>query len=82
MSENTRPPAPFRSALPGLAAALLITAGAGAWVGLGEGEGDLLEPFVNPTGAARTISTAGPVDRSNPFFQELGTNGRTCLSTR
>ena len=80
MSENTRPPAPFRSALPGLAAALLITAGAGAWVGLGEGEGDLLEPFVNPTGAARTISTAGPVDRSNPFFQELGTNGRTCFT--
>ncbi len=80
MSENTRPPAPFRSALPGLAAALLITAGAGAWVGLGESERDLLEPFVNPTGAARTFSTAGHVDRSNPFFQELGTNGRTCFT--
>lgn len=34
----------------------------------------------NPTGRLRTISTTGSIDTSNPFFQSLGTNGRTCAS--
>ncbi len=34
--------------------------------------------FENPTGLAATFNTAGPLDRSNPFFQKLGTNGRSC----
>jgi cytochrome c peroxidase len=34
----------------------------------------------NPTGTLSTYSTAGGVDLSNPFFQNLGTNGRTCGS--
>src|SRR3954466_496947 len=36
--------------------------------------------FVNPSGVQRTITTAGAFDLANPFFQELGTNGRTCFT--
>jgi cytochrome c peroxidase len=32
------------------------------------------------TGTLSTYSTAGGVDQANPFFQSLGTNGRTCAS--
>lgn len=32
------------------------------------------------TGILSTYSTAGGIDRSNPFFQNLGSNGRTCAS--
>ncbi len=46
----------------------------------GDRKPDLLEPFVNPTGAVQTFSTAGRIDRNNPFFQDLGTNGRTCFT--
>ena len=34
--------------------------------------------FRNPTGLSATFNTAGAIDRSNPFFQKLGTNGRSC----
>src|SRR5712691_9968481 len=37
-------------------------------------------PFPNPTGFASTISTAGHVDLTNEFFQDLGANGRRCVS--
>src|SRR5215204_3892619 len=33
----------------------------------------------NETGHATTVSTQGKIDRKNPFFQDLGTNGRTCV---
>src|SRR5215470_191752 len=36
--------------------------------------------FPNPFGYAATYSTAGSVDLTGPFFQDLGTNGRTCGS--
>ncbi len=36
--------------------------------------------FSNPSGVHSTITTAGSVDFNNPFFQSLGTNGRTCFS--
>ena len=36
--------------------------------------------FSNPSGAHRTLSTGGTIDTENPFFQELGTNGRTCFT--
>jgi cytochrome c peroxidase len=29
-------------------------------------------------GRIRTVTTAGPLDLSNPFFQDLGSNGRRC----
>jgi len=37
-----------------------------------------LFPFLDFTGFSGTYSTAGNVDLSGPFFQSLGTNGRTC----
>src|SRR5690349_15608274 len=36
--------------------------------------------FRNPTGRHSTISTAGDIDLTGPFFQDLGTNGRRCVS--
>src|SRR5438874_7567305 len=35
---------------------------------------------VNPAGTMSTYSTSGPIDVRNAFFQNLGTNGRTCNS--
>lgn len=40
----------------------------------------LFAPFDNPTGAARTVSTGREDDRDNLLFEELGTNGRTCVT--
>jgi len=37
-----------------------------------------LFPFLDLTGFSATNSTTGSVDISGPFFQSLGTNGRTC----
>jgi hypothetical protein len=37
-------------------------------------------PIADPTGFNTTISTAGGIDFSNDFFQNLGTNGRRCVS--
>jgi cytochrome c peroxidase len=37
-------------------------------------------PFPNPTGSASTFSSAGHVDLTNEFFQDLGANGRRCVS--
>jgi hypothetical protein len=36
--------------------------------------------FQDPSGVQRTITTADSIDFANPFFQDLGTNGRTCFS--
>ena len=36
--------------------------------------------FSNPAGVHRTIATAGEIDTSNPFFQDLGSNGRSCFT--
>ena len=36
--------------------------------------------FPNPAGAAKTISTNGAIDMTGPFFQSLGTNGRSCVT--
>jgi cytochrome c peroxidase len=37
-----------------------------------------LSPFQDPTGIVETFSTTGKVDLTGPFFQSLGTNGRSC----
>lgn len=34
----------------------------------------------NPSGFSLTTSTTGNIDFTNPFFQPLGTNGRTCAT--
>jgi hypothetical protein len=36
--------------------------------------------FDNATGVDETVSSAGPILLSNPFFQSLGGNGRACVS--
>lgn len=36
--------------------------------------------FRDDTGVIKTFNTAGAVDLSNPFFQSLGGNGRSCVS--
>ena len=36
--------------------------------------------FDDPSGQVATLSTNGSIDLGNPFFQQLGTNGRTCAS--
>jgi len=57
-----------------LAAAFLACHGTGAE----DRQQEPLMVFANPTGLAATFNTAGPLDRNNPFFQSLGTNGRSC----
>jgi cytochrome c peroxidase len=39
-----------------------------------------LMPALNDSGFAATYSLAGTIDRSGPFFQSLGENGRSCAS--
>ena len=39
-----------------------------------------MHPFANSSGYAATYSTAGFIDTANPFFQSLGSNGRSCAS--
>jgi cytochrome c peroxidase len=38
------------------------------------------KPFLNPSGFAATFSTNGSIDLTNEFFQDLGTNGRRCVT--
>ena len=40
--------------------------------------GGALEAAVNGAGLAETVTTSGTLDRTNSFFQRLGTNARTC----
>jgi hypothetical protein len=39
-----------------------------------------LTPFRDSTGTVATYNTAGAINQQNPFFQSLGTNGRTCAT--
>ena len=39
-----------------------------------------LFPFQDPAGNVQTFSTSGKVDLTGPFFQSLGTNGRSCAT--
>ena len=39
-----------------------------------------LQPFHDSTGILETFNTTGKVDLTGPFFQSLGTNGRSCAS--
>jgi cytochrome c peroxidase len=58
-----------------LVAALAIAAKA-----LADGNGPNMFGFADPTGIFRTYIVNGTVDFDNPFFQSLGTNGRSCGS--
>jgi cytochrome c peroxidase len=55
----------------------------GAWVSVAARGQSLpnLFPFPNATGVLETYDVSnGPIDLSGPFFQSLGTNGRSCGS--
>jgi hypothetical protein len=39
-----------------------------------------LFPFPNPHGLLQTFNESGKLDLTGPFFQSLGTNGRSCAS--
>ena len=60
----------------------------GGVVGMAAGHGGALAHEDNTTalvarnasGTVRTVNLNGPLDLNNPFFRELGTNGRSCFS--
>ncbi|HXS28236.1 MAG TPA: hypothetical protein VN730_11275 [Steroidobacteraceae bacterium] len=54
-----------------------LTAAAAAFAAP-HGHGSPLTLSRDSTGWLGTWSTQGPIDRSGPFFQSLGTNGRSC----
>jgi cytochrome c peroxidase len=62
-----------------LAVALIVCSHAKADAGEGPFLPHLL-PFPNPSGFAATFSTARRIDLGNPFFQSLGSNGRSCAT--
>jgi hypothetical protein len=39
-----------------------------------------MKSFRDSSGEFATFNTAGDIDTSNPFFQDLGTNGRRCVT--
>jgi hypothetical protein len=39
-----------------------------------------LFPFSNPHGVLKTFNESGKLDLTGPFFQSLGTNGRSCAT--
>jgi cytochrome c peroxidase len=39
-----------------------------------------LETFANADGQSRTFNANGAIDAGNPFFQDLGMNGRRCVT--
>src|SRR5215469_15553651 len=45
-----------------------------------DGSDPALVAFHDESGQVRTLDVNGPLDLTNPFFQELGTNGRSCFS--
>jgi len=59
------------------AASLVIVSLSGALAAAQAGPG-APQPAPNPTGTALTFTRTKRIDRTNPFFQSLGTNGRSC----
>jgi len=39
-----------------------------------------MKQYPNPTGKSQSFSTNGALDTRNPFFQSLGSNGRSCVT--
>lgn len=65
-------------------AVLGLLATAGILLGVAEAAqpalSNSLQVFQDPSGRVATYKVDGPVDKSNPFFQSLGTNGRSCAT--
>ena len=71
----------MNSKVPVLAAAAALAAMLGSIGSTVAGEpGANRLTFRDPAGLQATITTAESFDASNPFFQDLGTNGRSCLT--
>jgi cytochrome c peroxidase len=51
-----------------------------AWNLRADGGDDNLIAFEDVTGQVRTFSANGAIDLENPFFQDLGANGRSCVT--
>lgn len=66
------------TAVLGLSAAWVSLAVAGAPAA--KGPAGHREAFNDASGVVETVSAAGRIDRRNPFFQALGTNGRSCAT--
>lgn len=62
-----------------LASTAIAIGAAAGWVSAEQSDPRLLS-FSDDTGTIGTVDTAGPLDTDNPFFQSLGTNGRSCAS--
>ena len=65
--------------------ACLIVGGLGAALGIAVkapagGNAPNMFGYIDPTGIFRTYNVNGAIDFSGPFFQSLGTNGRSCGS--
>jgi hypothetical protein len=72
-----RRPSPTSRSLTGATLALGICLASGSPA---SGQPAMLDTR-NPSGVLRTIILDGnPLDLTNPFFQDLGTNGRSCVS--
>lgn len=60
---------------------ITVVAAAGIVTGVGaESTDPNLLAFENISGQLRTFNRSGAVDLDNPFFQDLGTNGRRCVT--
>ncbi len=66
------------------AAVTVAAAASGIFGTVGRTASDAPRPnqlrFENPSGVHATFTSSGSIDVDNPFFQNLGTNGRTCFS--
>jgi hypothetical protein len=60
------------------ASAVLAVLAIATATGADNGHAPQFRTFANPTGMSATYSTGGALDLSNPFFQKLGMNGRSC----
>src|SRR4051794_30509446 len=59
-----------------LAPALLLAAG----IAISDDVERSLYPFPNENGVGQTFVSTGRLDTTGPFFQSLGTNGRSCAT--
>ena len=83
---------PMRASLAKLGEAALVALLCGSVVGCGDLQDEasqeegavtssqITQVYSNGSGSHQTISSTNNVDPSNPFFQSLGTNGRSCVS--
>ena len=60
--------------------ATAMIAASGGWTARADSGDRPMVVVPNDAGLMGTFSTAGNIDLQNPFFQDLGTNGRRCVS--